>query len=393
MSYKMLTIEGFRGFSNQQSLRFAQPTGEAGSGMTVLVGPNNGGKSTIVESLQALSSREVSFPERSCNRLANGGVLICIECHDIKYKLRTVGAGRGQAIWAPDPPGNCYVLPSRRFFNPFFGSGLSDRGSYIASGGLPSNRSTTNQKFSRRLFDALPKRAEFNEVLKRVVDCPPPWTIVPSEQGEYFLRIESDGGVHNSDGLGEGIISLLFIVDALYDSNKGDLIAIDEPELSLHPVYQRRLAVLLTEYAKDRQIVYATHSPYFVDFSHVVNGAEVARVHKRAGSSVISQLSRESAGQLKGILTDSHSPHVLGLDAREVFFQEDGIIVVEVPQHVVYYPTVLNELVDGGKLTQANASHLRERFFGWGAGGAEKIEKIVALLCDLGFQQVAAIFD
>lgn len=67
-----------------------------------------------------------------------------------------------------------------------------------------------------------------------------------------------NGQYHNSDGLCEGIASLLFIVDALYDTREGDLIVIDEPKLSLHPAYQRRLADLLAEYAKDRQIVYVT---------------------------------------------------------------------------------------------------------------------------------------
>ena len=168
---------------------------------------------------------------------------------------------------------------------------------------------------------------------------------------------------------------------------------VDEPELSLHPAYQRRLADLLAVYAKDRQIVYATHSPYFVDFNHVLNGAEVARVHKTAKGSTISQLKRKTAERFKGLLKNEHNPHVLGLDAREVFFQEDGVVVVEGQEDVVRYPTVLKELVDAGKLTQVNASCLRERFFGWGAGGAGNIERIVALLCDLGFERVAGIFD
>ena len=193
--------------------------------------------------------------------------------------------------------------------------------------------------------------------------------------------------------LGEGIISLLFIVDALYDSRQGDLIAIDEPELSLHPAYQRRLASLFADYAKDRQIVYATHSPYFVDFVHVLNGAEVARVHRRDGGSTISQLKWETAEKFKGVLTDSYNPHILGLDAREVFFREDGIVVCEGQEDIVLYPMVLEELVKMEKLNAGSAEHLQECFFGWGAGGADNIGRIVALLHDLGFDRVAGIFD
>ena len=193
--------------------------------------------------------------------------------------------------------------------------------------------------------------------------------------------------------MGEGIVSLLFITDALYDSEDGDLIVIDEPELSLHPTYQRRLAALLADYAQSRQIVLATHSPYFVNFEHVLNGAEVARVHRREGSSHISQLSRETAGLFEGLLRDSHNSHVLGLDAREVFFQNEGVVVVEGQEDVVYYPKILNDLVTMGKLSNESAVWLRERFFGWGGGGADKIERIVALLYDLGFERVAGVLD
>ena len=71
MSLDSLTIKGFRGFSEEQRLKFAQPTGEAGSGLTILVGPNNGGKSTVVESLQAISANvDIGFAEGKRNKMA-----------------------------------------------------------------------------------------------------------------------------------------------------------------------------------------------------------------------------------------------------------------------------------------------------------------------------------
>ena len=394
MSVTKLTIKGFRGFSEEQSLRFAQPRDETGSGITILVGPNNGGKSTVIEALQAWSGREnTSFSEGKRNKLSGDRVLIRIERDGSVQKLKTI-AGGSQTVREPnDPPHNCYVLPSRRFFNPYFGTGQRDRERYLRSHGLPNTRSTPTDDFYQRLFNALEHRDAFNRVLERVVNPAPIWTIDQSDQGQHYLKIDSHGQYHNSDGLGEGIVSLLFIVDALYDSHEGDLIAIDEPELSLHPAYQRRLAALLADYARDRQIVIATHSPYFVDFEHVLNGAEVARVHGRGGSSIVSQLKRETAELFEGVLRDSHNPHVLGLDAREIFFQSDGVVVVEGQEDVVHYPRVLDYLVNFDKLSNERATRLRERFFGWGAGGAEKIERVLALLHDLGFERVAGILD
>ena len=395
MTVIRLHIKGLRGFSEEQSLLFAQPTGKAGSGITVLVGPNNGGKSTVIEALQAWSAGgTTSFSEGKRNKLSGDRVSIRIERDGVIEELRTVDAGGSQTEREPgNPPRNCYVLPSRRFFNPYFGTGQLDREQYLGNHSLPNTRSTPTDAFSHRLFNALQHREDFNRVLEQVVSPAPMWTIDQSDEGNHYLKIDSNGQYHNSDGLGEGIVSLLFIIDALYDSQGGDLIVIDEPELSLHPAYQRRLAALLAGYARDRQIVIATHSPYFVDFGLVLNGAEVARIHERAGSSVISQPKRETAEQFEGILTDSHNPHVLGLDAREIFFQSDGVVVVEGQDDVVHYPKVLADLVEAGELSQKVAARLGERFFGWGAGGAEKIERIVTLLEDLGFERVAGIVD
>ena len=395
MAVTTLSIKGLRGFAEEHFLHFAQPTGVLGSGITVLVGPNNGGKSTVIEALQAWSAPNgTNFSEGKRNKLAGDRVLIRIQLDGNVHELRTVDAGGSEVSREPNSiPRNCYVLPSRRFFRPYFGEGQNDRSRYLRNQSIPETRSAPTNDFSQRLFNALQHITDFNKVLERVVNPAPVWTIDRSDEGGHYLKMNADGQYHNSDGLGEGIVSLLFIVDALYDSDPGDVIVIDEPELSLHPTFQRRLAMLLADYARDRQIIYATHSPYLVDFNHVLNGAHVARVHKQEGSCRISQLQDSTVSGLSGLLKDSHNPHVLGLDAREAFFQEDGVIVVEGQEDVVYYPRVLDSLVDANQLSTAGASFLRERFFGWGAGGAAKIEKIVAVLNDLGFERVGAIFD
>lgn len=395
MPVNEMTIKGFRGFSKEGSLRFAQPKeGKAGSGITILVGPNNGGKSTIVEAIQAWSRTYVSFSEGKLNQKAGSHVSIRISVPQVIHELKTVDAGGSETVRDPsNPPLNCYVLPSRRFFDPFFGQGEVDRQGYLQQRGIPSTRSTPVSEFSRRLFYAQNNRERFQEVLQKVVNPAPVWNIKLADHGQYFLDLDSDGLTHSSDGLGEGIVSLLFIVDALYDSKEGDLIVIDEPELSLHPAYQRRLANLLAEYAESRQVVYATHSPYFVDFNHVQNGAEIVRIHKLAEGCVISQLKRETAHELEALLRDTHNPHVLGLDAREVFFREEGVVIVEGQEDVVSYPKVLQSLVEGGNFSNEKASRLQESFFGWGAGGADKVDRIASLLSDLGFERVAGIVD
>ena len=399
MSIASLEIKGLRGFAEEQTLRFAQPSNKVGSGLTILVGPNNGGKSTIVESLQAISSKNVSFSEGKRNRVADERVTIRVKSDNgDMLELRTFDAGGSSTIHDPGETLECFVLPSRRYFNPYFGSSRHGttytRQMYLGDRNPPNSRSSPIDDFPQgRLFDALDNLEEFNKVLSKVMDPVPIWTIDQSDQGQYYLKLNSAGQYHNSDGLGEGIVSLLFIIDSLYDSQQDDLIVIDEPELSLHPAYQRRLARLFAKYAKDRQIVVATHSPYFVDTECILNGAEVARIHKEGNSSLISQLSRPVADRLEGLLKDSHNPHVLGLNAREAFFLEDGVIVLEGQDDVVHYPKALDQLEAKGLLRGKCTSFLGERFFGWGAGGAHKIERILAVLHDLGFKRVAAVFD
>jgi predicted ATP-dependent endonuclease of OLD family len=56
MSIVTLAISGLRGFASDQTLSLAIPNGKPGSGLTVLVGPNNGGKSTVIEAFKALTS-------------------------------------------------------------------------------------------------------------------------------------------------------------------------------------------------------------------------------------------------------------------------------------------------------------------------------------------------
>lgn len=184
--------------------------------------------------------------------------------------------------------------------------------------------------------------------------------------------------------MGEGIVSIFVIVDALYDSQKGDIIVIDEPELSLHPSLQKRLSKLFVEYARDRQIVISTHSPYFVDINALSNGAVLARVISSDDGTKIYQLSSNSTKLIARLATGNlYNPHTWGLDAREFFFQEDGIILVEGQEDVLLYPQIAAQL----------KKEFLGSFFGWGVGGAENISHLCGIAQDLGFKKVAAILD
>lgn len=90
-----------------------------------------------------------------------------------------------------------------------------------------------------------------------------------------------------------------------------------------------------------------------------------------------------SARQLEGFLKNLNNPPILGLDAREVFFLEDSVILVEGQEDVVGYQKIASEL----------EKNLKGTFFGWGVGGAHNIEIVASVLSDLGFEKVAGILD
>ncbi|MFD1774990.1 ATP-dependent nuclease [Paenibacillus rhizophilus] len=384
-----LFILGLRGFSKQQRIDFAIPNGNNGSGLTLLVGANNSGKSTIIEAIRAISPQPAlpSFTQGRRNVKSGDAVSICITDHQGKStELRSVNAGSSESHMNVDEAerNNIFVLPSRRAFNPFFHKHEMDRYSYMVNFiGFPPQRTNSQDNFGSRLFGAEKNKKKFNEVLGRVLNPVPNWAIDQHDTGNYFLKIMKDSASHSSEGLGEGIVSLFFIVDALYESKPNDVIVIDEPELSLHPSVQKRLSKLLNEYAKDRQIVISTHSPYFIELENLKWGATVARVHQTDDGCIISQISKKSNDFITRVLRNSFNPHVFGINAKEIFFLEESVVLVEGQDDVIFYNKILNEI----------DVKLEASFLGWGIGGADNIRYFANLLSELGFKKVVGILD
>lgn len=383
-----LEILGLRGFASKQVLNFALPNGAVGSGLTILVGSNNAGKSTAIEALRAITQRQSpSFSQGRRNQAAGDRVHIrVVGEQETATTLKSIRPGSSETEFVKENNGvnlsQLLILPSRRVFNPYFGRSEVSRNDYMLQVGFPSNRTSSLDQFTYRLFTIEKNRDSFDAVLRRVLDPVPDWSIDQMDTGQYFLKIRKGTATHSSEGLGEGLVSLLYIIDALYDSKEGDVIAIDEPELSLHPALQRKLSALLTEYAATRQIVVATHSPYFANLDALPNGATVARIHVVGEESRISQLSSSTSQTIFGLMKNQNNPHILGLTAQEIFFATDRVILCEGQEDVVFF-----------KRVEECVGSLAGTFFGWGVGGAENMERIATVLHELGFTKVVGILD
>ncbi|CAN5362231.1 hypothetical protein BH10ACT7_BH10ACT7_15970 [soil metagenome] len=393
-----LSVAGYRGFGEQRTLLLAKPSGEPGSGLTVIVGANNSGKSTFLEAIQVIARArqqpDLTFPQPRRHRDLDSVSIELARSDGRRLKVQStrVGSSQAQAAWFPDdgPPDrfDIQVTPSRRSFTPYFGSvGMADRNWGINE--QEFSRTQLRDQFVGRLRKVdrdAQARVVFDGLLEEIMGRKLNWTIDEISQNQQFLKLtESNGAWHTSEGLGDGLISLLFIVDALYDSSPGSLIAIDEPELSLHPQLVRRLGRVLSRFSRDRQIVIATHSPLLVEWSDISNGAEVARVFKVDGRSEIARASAETL-QAVAQLADSRNlvnPHTVGLVAREALFLEDGVILTEGQDDVAYLPRVLEDLA----LPQS------DNMYGWGAGGVGNIPPLAQLFKELGFTKIGAILD
>ncbi|MDR4485350.1 MAG: ATP-binding protein [Nitrospirales bacterium] len=209
-----MQIQGLRGFSTLQQIDFALPNGQPGSGLTVLVGLNNGGKSTLVEALRVLVSEgNKSFSEGKRNKRAGDKVYLKITQESdrfIELKSHDSGGSEVQHNASGGPGSNVFVLPSRRYFNPYFGKSVAERGTYIGNTSVYPFRRNSIDQFASRLFRAQNNRQEFDQILGRVLFPVPKWNIEQADTGQYYLKYDAGGMHHNSEGLGDGLVSLLW---------------------------------------------------------------------------------------------------------------------------------------------------------------------------------------
>lgn len=121
--------------------------------------------------------------------------------------------------------------------------------------------------------------------------------------------------------LGSGVelvFSLLFLKH-ISEGSKGTIIyCIDEPELSLHPQWQRILFELLKTEAKTKQIFISTHSSHFVDASLLPNIKKISC--DQSGNISIKSLS-------SSVVSDVKTQALFNLENREIFFCKSMILV------------------------------------------------------------------
>jgi len=205
------------------------------------------------------------------------------------------------------------------------------------------------------------------------------WKIEYSDGSTYLEYVTINGGTHTADLFGEGIASLFRIVLALYDPEES-FVVIDEPELSLHPQAQKRLAKYISTKARERQIVLCTHSPHFLSWGDLAAGAAIYRLRQDRYGIQVNRLSQNTIASLGKLSDDWQKPQLLDAVAKEVFFA-DEVLFLEGQEDV----SLIGRFIEA-----ENAPSVQ--LFGYGTGGSTNIISFLSMATDLKIS-CGAIFD
>jgi len=392
MSLTSIEIYGYRGFSQAGRVRFAIPDGRVGSGLTVIVGPNNAGKTTVIEALNFLRFQGRQFNLKESQKPAStfGSLRITYEGKSTTQVLRADDLSR--TTWSDEdrliPTDGIFTLFPRRDLPSGFRVGSSTRSDHIKNVPDPSSREDTgsSQNITNRLVVILSRRGEAMHLFRRIFpEFPAIWLepVAKNNNDDFYLKAEGRAGAHDAIGLGRGALGVLYLVDAILDAPENSTIAIDEPEVSLHPQAQRRLYTILRELSATRQIVVATHSPWLVPLDALDSGATIVRAFLGTETARLCQLSFETGLALQQLSRNRLSPLTLGLEARESFFLEDRLLLLEGVEDVAFYPDLLREC----------SVELPGSWLGWGVGGRDNMKTFAASFRELGFEKVCGILD
>ena len=380
MNFTKFTIKNFKCFRTEQSLLFAVPN-EAlnGSGITYIVGANNSGKTTIIEGLAIKESHKIRSSERV------EGIepeFTLFEGDIIKRKCTPVRAESYTIVENPKltEQEKFEIISSRRHWSSGANSNFQTVGQSLTSSFEFQNRQNSIDVASElKTIEAnTGKYQEFIELVKRVI---PEFTkfAVGYEDNEFIEYISGTGARHKTELLGDGVITVIRILLQLY-VNKSNPLIIDEPELSLHPAAQKKLLKIISEYAKKRQVIISTHSPYFVDWEYLKNGAVVNRVVKQEDKdSTIFSISDFSKYNPLINAANWQQPFLMDEVAKEIFFSDDRLLFLEGQEDV---GLLKNEPVLNGY-----------NFFGYGVRGKDNFKFALTFAKDLGYKKACCILD
>jgi predicted ATPase len=145
---------------------------------------------------------------------------------------------------------------------------------------------TSDREFKRQINEGM--RAGFGDQFEELVFQP-----AAAQQIQLAVQWRSSKGPHAGQDLSDGTLRFLFLLTVLASPEPATLIAIDEPEVGLHPSMLPIVAEYAAEAAERTQVVMTSHSPVFLDaFSRVPS--DVTLLHWEDGQTQLFPLAPET---------------------------------------------------------------------------------------------------
>lgn len=112
---------------------------------------------------------------------------------------------------------------------------------------------------------------------------------INSNAGEFALMLQMPGFYRSFDGLeiSDGTLQYLCLVAALLSPRPPTLLALNEPETSIHPDLSEALAKLIVHASKRSQIWITTHSYELAKYIAIHGGNEAVELQKRRGATCV----------------------------------------------------------------------------------------------------------
>jgi predicted ATP-dependent endonuclease of OLD family len=167
------------------------------------------------------------------------------------------------------------------------------------------------------------------------------------------LLVNESGFEISATRMGEGMQNaiVLAILRAFEETRrKGAIIAIEEPEMFLHPQMQRSLYDSLERLGESNQVIYSTHSPHFVSVADFKNVA-VVRKDKELGTTVTQSDFEADERKVEWLR------QMFDSDRAELFFAK-RVLIVEGPTESLVVPVYADRFgidLDGAGATVINS--------------------------------------
>lgn len=404
MNYiKKLSIEHYKWFFEEQSLEFWIPDRENNwSWLTVIVWPNNTWKTSIIESLLIQTKEESMWifwkeskfpwwerhqhhpPRITIEFINNEWIIDNVVYTNIdnwSQVKKEINEKKHDILFD--------VIQSRRYRQPKTNQYFSEENFFRSSRyALPRNSSWVDTAAILKTINSNPnKKSSFTNLLKNIVNVT--WrTIDTDNDNNDFIVYNTWLWIsHQSWLLWDWVISIFRICAQLINSNNTTII-IDEPELSLHPQAQKKLARVLSEKSANRQIIICTHSPYFANREDFLRWAQFIRLNKYNDEKcTIHQLNNPNNYSItEWTLNSYQQPEFLDIASKEIMFSEK-ILFVEWKEDVWLIKKFIKEFWN--ELTW----NIDFDIFWYWSGWRQRIEKFLKMASDMWIKKVWAIYD